>query len=56
MLLFSLMWQLFLFALCTPMNMLYRSSRIVFLRSLQRVFCAPFYKVGPTLNHSFGVE
>ncbi|KAG0558028.1 hypothetical protein KC19_11G174000, partial [Ceratodon purpureus] len=35
----------FLVALFTPVNILYRSSRIFFLRCMQRVIFAPFYKV-----------
>jgi len=35
----------FLLALCTPLNILYRSSRMFFLRCLQHVIFAPFYKV-----------
>ncbi|KAG0563848.1 hypothetical protein KC19_8G064200 [Ceratodon purpureus] len=36
---------LFLAALFNPMNILYRPTRMVFLRCMLRVICAPFYKV-----------
>lgn len=35
----------FLMALFTPVNVLYRSSRMSFLRCTRRVVCAPFFKV-----------
>jgi hypothetical protein len=47
--------QVFLVALCTPVNILYRSSRIFFLRCIQRVIFAPFYKVPTTYYHSVNV-
>jgi len=36
---------MFLLALCTPVNLLYKSSRVFFLCCMQRVILAPFYKV-----------
>jgi len=43
--------QVFLLAICAPVNVLYRSTRMCFLRCFRRVVCAPFYKVATTLCH-----
>lgn len=42
--------QVFLFSLFAPVKALYKSSRMFFLRCMQHILFAPFFKVHSTLT------